>query len=323
MSNFSRVRAPGLWILGSTVDPAEWEAWDGRWEKVPNFADGSVHAPTVQVVIGGQGLEVSGDFIADECSLLHVSNNGAITLGTDAVVELGATGSIVMVSGSLISMGSGAVQTVGNGADVNIASGGDLNVQSGGEVHVQSGGTIQLDGTGELFVNSGAAITVANGGGLSVQSGGNVSVASGGNVTVASGATLTLQGRLALSGDAARVSHRIGTVGDANATIGAHRDRWLVPQDLTAPRTYTLDKTTHVPNDGDEIEVVRFRCTGGANVAMFKRESGTEIARFLSDGSEGGWLKFMYRAADGDWRVSGMGGPSASVSMPFASLPGY
>lgn len=57
MAAFDRQRAKGEWIKYRTVTQKEWEAIDDMRPAVLNGRDGSTHAPTAPIVVGGSGIE--------------------------------------------------------------------------------------------------------------------------------------------------------------------------------------------------------------------------------------------------------------------------
>lgn len=58
MSVFTRIRQIGEWITGRAITQSELETIDSRWPKIPNFEDGSTHAPTAPVIVGGEGIQL-------------------------------------------------------------------------------------------------------------------------------------------------------------------------------------------------------------------------------------------------------------------------
>lgn len=132
MANFTRLRAPGFWVVGSVVLPEEFEAFDDEREAVINARDGSTHAPTVQIELGGQGLRVTGPSRLDD-----------ITLGV-----VGAAGTL----------------SISNTADLIVENGGDAIVQAGGDLDIGTG-----VGLANLTVKSGSLATIASGGSMDVR----------------------------------------------------------------------------------------------------------------------------------------------------------
>jgi hypothetical protein len=90
MANFPRIRLPGFWVLGSVVDPAEFEAIDAIRPMLINAADGSTHAPTDPIVIGGDGLQVTGPLSASGNVTITGGGTTDITMSGTTRVKLGS-----------------------------------------------------------------------------------------------------------------------------------------------------------------------------------------------------------------------------------------
>ncbi len=116
MSNFPLLRANfAAWSVGSALEPTEAWAFDEDRTKTINATDGSTHAPTSPIVIGGDGIYISGpaefdDMTIRDSATVTVANEAVITVEDDASIE---------IFGSLF-----------------IRSGGDLFVNAGGDVSV-------------------------------------------------------------------------------------------------------------------------------------------------------------------------------------------
>jgi hypothetical protein len=82
MSNFTRVRATGMWTV-SVLLPSELEKFDANLFKAPNFADGGTYAPSSAITIGGAGLTLTTTLNAAHASLL-----GNVTIGYDSSYTL-------------------------------------------------------------------------------------------------------------------------------------------------------------------------------------------------------------------------------------------
>ena len=62
---FPRIRAPGLWVLGSVIAPAEMEEFDQHQFQAVDGYGGGAYAPTARLVIGGAGVDFTGGTGAD------------------------------------------------------------------------------------------------------------------------------------------------------------------------------------------------------------------------------------------------------------------
>ena len=142
---------------------------------------------------------------------------------------------------------------------------------------------------------------------LELRSGSEFNALNGADIDFASGTTTLLKGLVDLNGNDARFSFRISTVADADADVGANADVWLIPKDLSVERDYTLDKTTHLPVEGQMLFIHR----GGPTLnedAVIRYESGAQACRIAGDGTDGGWVIFIYRNLDLNWRPLLWGG---------------
>lgn len=276
----------------STIPAAELNAAGVDIERAIDGAGGGSYSPSTAITIGGSGINVTG------VSLLgHIGNSTLFgTIGTSGAAN------IIMGSGSFLTWNSGSFLTVNSGTTFTVGT--TETVVSGGKIRIESGATLQLD--------LGAITTISNT--VEVESGGIIELDSGASLDNLSGGQIFNEGRITQFGTDASFEHRITELPDSNANIGASADIFLVRQNLaTADRTYTLDKTTRVPHDGETCKATRFNPVN--NNALFKREGGTLLGQIKGDGLEGGWIEFVYHS--GDWRVLSYGGSSvASVANP-------
>ena len=320
MAAFSRQRAPGLWTPGDIVTAAEFEGIDAIRPSLMNMTGGSSHAPLTQCVIGGAGLSVTGPSSLGDLTSCVVQSGGAITCQSGSTFTCNA-GCTVSLAGTT-AFPFGATVNVAGAIEVNAT--GHIDLNSGTEVNVESGATIE--------VKSGAAVNVKSGAGLVVDSGGVLDL--DGALLQDAGAVGTLAGANTFTGDVilnnnsaafssvrtlsfasstvGSVAYRVGTVGDANATIDVSKDEYRVPRTLTGARTYTLrHSTSPTPANGQRILVSRTACI--SNLCNFVREGGVPLAEFPVSGNTA-WVEFTYHASYG-WYVSRFGG-SATTSDP-------
>ncbi len=112
MANLTRLRLPGFWVIGSVVDPEEFEALDAMRELVPNFGGGSAHAPTDPVIIGGDGLNVTGlldvDGALDQAEASVWQMNGQVRFLDNSLLDMRVSSQQVFRTGSLLQILSGA-----------------------------------------------------------------------------------------------------------------------------------------------------------------------------------------------------------------------
>lgn len=115
----------------------------------------------------------------------------------------------------------------------------------------------------------------------------------------------TFSGPVKLFGTTTGIQNRVGTVGNADATIDVAKDEYYFTAAPTVNRSYTLrHSTAPIPAEGQRIRVTMTLSSVTAD-AIFKREGGTEIGRIKGVGN-GGFLEFTYVTVKG-WIVSGAG----------------
>lgn len=136
MANIPRVRDPGLWVPGSVVLPEEFEAFDEIRPWMINAESGSTHAPTTQIVLGGQGLRVSGPSRFDGITLGALAATGTFTVvdNSTLIVSGGTTGGVIRVDGHATTPGK--IKLNGTNAWLQVASGSVISVQSGGALDI-------------------------------------------------------------------------------------------------------------------------------------------------------------------------------------------
>lgn len=160
MANFNLLRAPGLWVNNSVVLDTEFAAFDEIRPKLINAAEGSTHAPTSPIIIGGSGMHITGPSLMADVQFATVT--GSLGVAENAYIELS-----------------------------NASPGNDpAELQCGGIIRVMAGGLlrVELDGEvehyGDFYMKSSSSVHVESGATLSVDSGGVMSVASGGSLSV-------------------------------------------------------------------------------------------------------------------------------------------
>lgn len=160
MANIPRVRDPGLWVPGSVVLSEEFEAFDEIRPWLINAADGSTHAPTTQIVLGGQGLRVSGPSRFDGITLAALAATGTFTVvdNSTLIVSGGTTGGLLRVDGHVTTPGK--IRLNGTGAWMQVVSGSFISVQSGGALDITSGGVQTVYGS---FTVDGGTVSLLSG----------------------------------------------------------------------------------------------------------------------------------------------------------------
>jgi hypothetical protein len=112
MANFVTVRVGGVWAGNSALLSTEMEEIDSRWPKLINAADGSTHAPTAPIILGGAGLnvtgllDVDGDLEQDAASLFEM--HGEVSMEDGSLLRMKVNSSHVFQLGSLLQISSGA-----------------------------------------------------------------------------------------------------------------------------------------------------------------------------------------------------------------------
>mgnify|MGYP000122525934 FL=1 len=328
---FTRARAPGLWILGSVVSPAELEHLDDYSLAIDGDAGGT-YAPSAAIVIGGSGVTFSG-------ANHHVS--GTLTVDNLAVISI-ADGGTVKAEGSggaditLSVVSNVATMSVGSGAVAKILAGGALDVYgaltlkdtsgpgsitaedhttitlaSGATLAAASGSTVSLTGTTDVRGNltlkaSGGPGALIQEAGTTTTLNGSTAVGAAATITYATGATIaglqTRTGGVLKSGSAARTIHRpAALLADADADVTVASDTVRVRQTITATHVYTLRHTGTVPQAGERINAYRSGTTlpSATYAAQFKREDGTEVFTFYA--LKQGWATFEFDGSD--WQL--------------------
>ncbi len=243
MAHNSRIRAPGLWVLGSVIDPAEMEAFDAAQYAEINGDAGGTWAPAAAIIIGGNGLHVTGSFTADNADIT-ITTGRYCTINSGAHV-LGAAGSIVVWSGTNTYSAATTLVTFGTwtfDADATLHLNGATQMSATGTLVTALGSGINIGGA--LTVLSGGVATVASGGLLHLNSGGAITVASGGTITCAAGSTTALNGATTIASTGTVVCDAGSTVTVNGACVfGAGAS---LTANVTAP--WTLNNVTTCNN---------------------------------------------------------------------------
>lgn len=246
MSNLARLRLAGFWTQNSVVDPQEFEDFDAARPKLANFEDGSTHAPSAFVTVGGSGFQFTGTGHSLAASArLNVESTGEIRLKNGSLLKAdGSGGDIrleVLTNVATLTIQSGAVMDIAGAANVT----GNLDIESAGELNLKSGGTLTAESGSTVTLSSGATVTIAANatmsGDMTVSSGGSIVFQSGGTITGASGSTVTLQGTTNL--------YELKLIGSASWVVFNTARTWLRAGAVVLPLSYAGTSTG--PDDPD------------------------------------------------------------------------
>lgn len=218
MGHNARIRPEGGWLLDSTVDPSEFEAFDAAQYSAINGDDGGTWAPTSRIILGGEGLEMR--------ALLAIGNGG----GSDGTIEVRDGSGTSWLSGSALLQYAGSEWVMSGttafggagldadgGAGHHVVSGGKLYVDDGATVKVRVGGTIEVAGhivassgsevrlygetrqyLGEFILSDGVPMTLH--GDVTLKSDGSFATEIGSNVTFGGATTIGNTGTLVTDG---------------------------------------------------------------------------------------------------------------------------
>jgi hypothetical protein len=119
MANFVTVRVGGVWAGNSVLLSTEMAEIDSRWPKLINATDGSTHAPTNPIIIGGAGLNVTGptdiDGALDQDAASLWLMNGQVRFLDNSLLDMRVSSTQIFRTGSLLQVLSGAdVDIYGN-----------------------------------------------------------------------------------------------------------------------------------------------------------------------------------------------------------------
>lgn len=180
---------PSNYVLPST----DYSTVINQLVKAPNFTDGSTHAPSAFITVGGSGFELTGT---------------AHSLAASARLSVESTGEIRLKNGALL-RADGSVADIRLEVDSNVAK---LTVEDPAQFILSGVGTINGDvtwttaGSGTATWQSGATATFASGSTLTASSGSTVTLAGAttlsGNTTVSGAATISASGSLQVANGA-------------------------------------------------------------------------------------------------------------------------
>lgn len=307
MAHHARIRAPGLWLTGTALDPSELEAFDlSQFRSIDGDVGGS-WAPSSGIVIGGSGLSVtttlltSGTFeVAAGTFQMDVGSLAAIDAD-----EWNFTGAIVAFDNTSTSFGATCDPQVLSGCAWTWQSGSTLTCAAGSTVALS--GTISIAGvatfasTSDPIVQSGCAWTWQSGSTLTCSSGSTVSISG----TCALAGATTLSNTLTKSGNDARVIERFTTLtANADNNVGITQDVWSYSQSTTTTRTITCLQTTGTaPTNGECIDLRIQMSTATSTVLNIRNETGATLICELTCAAGLGWAFITLIYLAGSWVV--------------------
>lgn len=252
-----------------------------------------------------QGQTTLGDLISCTIksgrTLTALVGSTVSLLGTSTFKNLGSG-----AGGAAFTLSTDAVGTIENNAYLALTGSAHIDLNTGTQILVKSGAALELEGVlkvnGSLTSDDTSVWTLHG----SFNTDGDV-------ILTDASKFFTSQRVLRMSGNGAGVAFRVGTLPNSNSSLNVTKDRWLVPQNLTGSRTYTIQHTTNVPVDGQTLHVSRNNTQGSG--CTFEREDGTALCSFLTTSGKHSWAVFIYNAANGGWRLDSFGGAAVETAV--------
>jgi hypothetical protein len=298
MAHFDFTRPGCVWTGSPALLTAEIADLDSKTKRALNGDDGGTWAPTTTIVVGGQGLEVTGVFISSECQGLELTS-GEIVVYSGAQININSGGEIEL-TGDL---------KVNSGGNINVLSGGEIEVRSGALIDAQAGSTLSL--AGAIDIESGGILTVKTGASLGILGTATLLIGSTAFLTINAGATVaiaadvTQTGKVTHSGTGGRTVKRVTTINNASASVGVG-DADYVLWNVTTGSNYDLtlkNGTGPAPQQGESIEV-RIDGSSAGEHTVIDESTGLAIYNFTpgADSFRTG-VKFVY--VNSLWRAWG------------------
>jgi len=237
MAHFALTRADlNAWADGTAVEAAEYWDLDQKTFAAINGDAGGTWAPTAPIIIGGDGLNLTGLLDIDGAAIFDgaVTFNAAVTFNENCTAEFLA-GTLKFTSGLLrgtASVNTGNPLTIGGTGDLTLAC---ENVNLGGgagkQLAITAGTAVDFNGvTADVsLVTFSGACAFNNTVELPTITGPT-------NVDV-----LTVTDVLDLT-QVAAILHKVQTLPDANSTVDPTLGEWLYAAGATS-RTYSLSHT--------------------------------------------------------------------------------
>jgi len=265
---FLRIRSPGAWINGSTVQPSEFEAIDDTLSKCVDGDAGGSYAPSARLIFGGAGVQFDGPAAA--------IFNADISAGHIAAASQQVTSSTLH----------------------DVAVDGDADFSVG---NVEFHNTVQFFGTPE-FRNG---FTTGTAGTATFNRPVRVEAAAG---TLTNLATLVQTGAAQIGGTLSvtgtgQIISRVVNATDADTHYNAvtHQVVQCPPSTLGANRTWWIDELGAVV--GSRLELSRLNDTSAFDVTV-RRDTDSVVLATLHTGISGEGLRsveIIYTTSG--WRV--------------------
>lgn len=256
MAHNNYIKSGGIWPLFSLLTSGIMSAIDKMLFKSINGDEGGVWAPHLPgspsptpIIIGGDGLQVLGPFLATDAEItitsgkfITVLSGGALNLNLGSTYNLYGQG-FLGSGGSLVTQGTGVII---------ITTVGGLVVNGTGEAQVMPGGVLRLKtaplfGGGSLFVEAGAGITLLGTSGLFAYVSATYSTWSFTNSTVAISATGGLLNVLGTAHFQPGCNVNMeGTWQSTAAFFAALKGTWIFDGVLGTPTAVTFGQYTTV-----------------------------------------------------------------------------
>lgn len=233
-----------MWTALSVLYAAELELLDAAQFSSPDFDAGGTWAPSDPVIVGGDGIHVTGLLLADN---LTGTITGTVTVGPDGLISVvGSSGHVAAIScgafGGIVFLNS-SVATWQSGALLGLQSGSSLVANSGATINFQAGSGVTL--AGSTTFPSGASLSQVAGAAWALNGTTTVGGGSAGFLTLGALGVLTCTSGSkitgVLTGDTFQVKGTVtvqGAIGDpATLAIGTNA-------------SITVDATSAIQLDG-------------------------------------------------------------------------
>jgi len=154
MAHFVRTRVNlAAWAVGTEVTNVEYDDLDGKTFAAVNGDAGGTWAPAAAIIIGGSGVEFTGNVNFSGAAALQ----GDADLNGDFQVNDGG-GDLLVFSDVTFGDNPGSTITIGNGANLT-----SINVTAASQIRLANGATITTDGVGgTLTMGVGSTTTLTS-----------------------------------------------------------------------------------------------------------------------------------------------------------------
>lgn len=241
--------APGGFAFGERL-PSSWaNAIDADHAAAIDGVGGGTYAPTNPIVIGGDGMSVTGDFAATHDCAIGTTDADTLTVNSTVDFQGPVTFADTLTVNDFVA-GTGAqfngTVALGNAAGDAISVTGTLTINNNCTIGSSASDTLTINAS-TVFNEVSFTGDVEFTGTASFEGDVNLGTGSGDDIDVSG--ILNLHFPVAFSGQG-RVTFRYALLTDADATLTVSAGNvFRVPTSNTAPRTYTLGTTN--AEDGD------------------------------------------------------------------------